>query len=176
MMAMCKDCLALLEHSEWGAKVVNRELLPLAQSTDRCPLCRHLCDFFEIPVESIRKGAVWPSMEEMRSTDNADISPQPPGHVLERFVAFKVIWDREKDLRRILAELIPRGSRALHPGPREAHLPLSWDSANYRDSSSTLGVCMNSAGMLAIPWSKDIYFSIIIVIMIIRKRDTTLIE
>jgi hypothetical protein len=172
-MAICNDCVTLLEESEW----VHRELLPLARSTDRCQLCRHMCNFFEIPVDLIRKGAVWPSMEEMRSRDNANRSPQPPGHVLERLVVFKVMWDRETDLRRITAELRPRGSRArFPPGPRNAHLPLSWDTGNYLNSDSTLGVCMNSAGMLTIPRGKDMKFCIIIVIMIIRKGYTKLIE
>ncbi|KAN0119298.1 HET domain containing protein [Hyaloscypha variabilis] len=135
-MAICNDCVILLEESEW----VHRELLPLARSTDRCQLCCHMCNFFEIPVDLIRKGAVWPSTEEMR----------PPGHVLERLAVFKVMWDRETDLRRITAELRPRGSPArFPPGPRNAHLPLSWDTGNYLNSDSTLGVCMNLAGQLS---------------------------
>lgn len=146
-MAICNDCLELLEHDHWQAKMTNREIVPLVQSCKHCSFCRFLCGFFEIPIDSIRNGTEWPSIEQMWSTDNQNTSPQPPGFRFERLVGFKVTIDCENSLRSILGELIPKGPFRSLSKPRPASLPLGWDSANYRDSDNTLGICTNSAGM-----------------------------
>ncbi len=71
-MTVCTDCLKLGDEN--GPTSITRDIVPLALSSKRCSLCRFLCSFFEIPVESIRdgthmafRGATWLSNDARRS-------------------------------------------------------------------------------------------------------------
>jgi hypothetical protein len=146
-MATCNDCLELLEHDQWQAKVIKRDILPLVLSTKHCSLCRFLCNFFEIPIDSILNRKAWPSAEQIGLTDDerGSLGLHRPGHRLEHFVGFRVIGAKSP-VRRIWGELTLKGPGRAFPSPDSATLPLG-KSSTYMDSETTLGVCMNSAGM-----------------------------
>jgi hypothetical protein len=148
-MAICDDCLGLLEHDQWHAETSNREIGPLALSCKHCSLCRFLCEFFEILIDSIRNGTVWPSAEQIASCRIGDKRALHPrtGEKLEVFVEFKVIGNKNS-LLRVLGRMIPKGRSHYYPAASESVcLPLG-KSSTYNKSDTTLGVCINTSGML----------------------------
>jgi len=150
-MAICSDCLGLLEHHQRIAETSRREIRHLVQSSKHCPLCRYLCSFFEIPIDAIRNETtttVWPSAEQIAACsidDQRALRPQT-GKKLDIWVEFKVLGDKNS-LLRIWARMIPKGRSYYYPAaPDSVCLPLG-KSSTYHESDTTLGVCINTSGM-----------------------------
>lgn len=140
-MATCNHCLKLLEHDQ----LVERDILPLVLSTSQCSLCLFLCKFFEIPIDSIRNGKVWPSVEDVGTTDKiGSLGLHQPGQKLEHFVRFIAIGSQGL-VRHISGDLVLRGPGRRLPSPNSASLPLG-TSSTYNDSQSRLGILLKSTG------------------------------
>jgi hypothetical protein len=101
--------------------MIKRDIIPLVLSCENCSLCRFLCSIFEIPIDSIRNGTVWPSVE------------------------FRVTSYKESP-GRIRGELTLKGPGRRFSSPKSASLPLG-KSSTYGGSETTLGFLMNSAGI-----------------------------
>jgi hypothetical protein len=144
-MTTCNDCLELLEPTQWGA-TVKRDLFPLVLSTRHCSLCLFLCKFFEIPIDSIRNGKVWPSVEDVgtSSDERGSLGLHQPGQKLEHFVEFTVAGAKHP-VRWILGYCVLRGPGRRIPSPDAARLPLG-KNCDYRDSQNRLGICLNTTG------------------------------
>ncbi len=147
-MPICKECLKLLEHHGREETVVERDLTPLALLAKRCTLCFLMCKFFQIPVDSIRNGKVWPTVEDVTSQSNDELGSlglHRPGRKLKHFVKFKVAGTQDP-VRELVGDVLLRGPGQSFPSPDSVGLPLR-ASNPYRESQSTLGICLKSTGM-----------------------------
>jgi hypothetical protein len=127
-------------------KEVERDISPLVLSSRHCSLCLFLCKFFEIPIDSIRNGKVWPSVEDVGTFiyEKERLGLHQSGQKLEHFVKFKVVG-AQSPVRLILGDCVLRGPGRRFPSPGSTTLPLG-KNCDYSDSQSRLGICLNTIG------------------------------